>query len=770
MAVSNLGTGGGGFQVSPGINISEIDLTTVIPAVSSTVGAIGGVFRWGPVGKYLLIDSENTLAARYGKPTDFNAETWFTAANFLSYANALYVSRAADTTAVFNAVANSGVVTVANEVVKNDDDYTTKTFNVATHFVAKYPGALGNSLKVSAVFNANQYQSTIDATAISTVNYSINTGASSMTIVCGDGSTADASDLLAANTIHAALSVGDYVLVGNSTIGTQYLKVKTIGAVTQNTSAVSKQVTATINATANSTTLITLSSGNTSGFNAGDTVTAASNTGVVNTNISLSISSVVNSTAFVTNAAAIIASGVTTLTLTDVDGAAQTSFFTVTFTDTYKLGTAFSGSTVNRYWEYFNQVDTAPGQSDFVNAQGNTAAQDEVHIIVADEGGQITGNPGQVLEVFQNLSRATDAKKTGVATTNYWKNVINDFSQYIWGASDTTGAVSNTALNITSATGNAPVSFRMAGGTDGDAENTAAPQIILDAYNLFRDKESTDVSLIMAGKSRGGLNGELIPNYIIDNIATTRKDCIVFVSPEYSDVVNNVVDPSADVTTFRDSLRSTSFAVLDSGYKYQYDKYNDIYRWIPLNGDIAGVCARTDQTNDPWYSPAGYNRGQIKNVVKLAFNPNQAERDVLYKKGVNPVVTFPGQGTILYGDKTLQAKPSAFDRINVRRLFIVLEKAVAAASKFSLFEFNDEFTRAQFKNLVEPYLRDVQGRNGIYDYRVVCDETNNTPEVIDSQRFVGDIYIKPARSINYIQLNFVAVRSGVEFSEVVGQF
>ena len=207
-----------------------------------------------------------------------------------------------------------------------------------------------------------------------------------------------------------------------------------------------------------------------------------------------------------------------------------------------------------------------------------------------------------------------------------------------------------------------------------------------------------------------------------------------------------------------------------SGYKYQYDKYNDLYRWIPLNGDTAGLCVRTDSVRDAWWSPAGFNRGQIKNIVKLAFNPRQADRDVLYKAGVNPVVTFPGQGTILYGDKTLLAKPSAFDRINVRRLFIVLEKAIATATKFTLFEFNDDFTRAQFRNLVEPFLRDVQGRRGIYDFRVVCDETNNTGEVIDRNEFVGDIYIKPAKSINFIQLNFVAVRTGVEFSEVVGQF
>ena len=224
------------------------------------------------------------------------------------------------------------------------------------------------------------------------------------------------------------------------------------------------------------------------------------------------------------------------------------------------------------------------------------------------------------------------------------------------------------------------------------------------------------------------------------------------------------------MVSFRNNLRSTSYAVMDSGYKYMYDRYNDLYRWIPLNGDVAGLCVRTDNTNDPWWSPAGLNRGQIKNLVKLAYNPRKADRDTLYKAGINPVVTFPGQGTILFGDKTLLNKPSAFDRINVRRLFIVLEKAIATASKFTLFEFNDAFTRAQFKSLVVPYLREVQGRRGITDFLVVCDDTNNTPDIIDRNEFVGDIYIKPARSINFIQLNFVAVRTGVAFSEVVGQF
>jgi len=258
-------------------------------------------------------------------------------------------------------------------------------------------------------------------------------------------------------------------------------------------------------------------------------------------------------------------------------------------------------------------------------------------------------------------------------------------------------------------------------------------------------------------------------NYIIDNICEVRKDCVVFGSPQKADSVNNK-DAADDIVEFRNVVRSSSYAMMDSGYKYQYDKYNDIYRWVPLNGDVAGLVVRTDDVRDPWFSPGGFNRGQIKNVVKLGYNPRKAFRDVLYKAGVNPVVTFPGQGTVLFGDKTLLAKPSAFDRINVRRLFIVLEKAIATAAKFTLFEFNDEFTRAQFVNLVEPFLRDVQGRRGIYDFRVVCDESNNTGEVIDRNEFIGDIYIKPARSINFIQLNFVAVRTGVEFSEVVGKF
>jgi phage tail sheath protein FI len=286
---------------------------------------------------------------------------------------------------------------------------------------------------------------------------------------------------------------------------------------------------------------------------------------------------------------------------------------------------------------------------------------------------------------------------------------------------------------------------------------------MISSLDLFNNADSVDVSLLMAGPT----TTDTIPEKLI-TICESRKDAVAFISPDFDDVVDNAGSESTDIVAYAETITKSSYAVMDCGWKYQFDKYNDVYRWVPLNGDIAGLCARTDSNRDPWFSPAGLSRGVIKNVVKLSWNPTKAERDILYKAGVNPVVTFPGEGTILYGDKTLVNRPSAFDRINVRRLFIVLEKSIAKAARSSLFEFNDEFTRAAFVNLVEPYLRDVKGRRGIYDFKVVCDTTNNTPEVIDRNEFIGDIYIKPARSINYIQLNFVAVRTGVSFDEIVG--
>lgn len=692
------------FSVSPGVNVSEIDLTTVVPATSTTEGAIGGAFRWGPIGTPVMVSNEDELALRFGKPTNFNAETFFVAADFLAYGNKLFVSRAANTTdntgvtGVLSAIANTGEATLLNAMVKNDDDFEIKQevgFDSDVQYIARYPGALGNSLKISVCENAVQFNSTVAAGAIFPANASINVAAATINFTPGRR--------------YAEVSIP----AANSTI------VDTVVSGYGNTS---------LNAVANALTIGDL-------LNVNGQFLKVSGFGAVN----------VEST---------------------VDG--FIAKYRINLDDEYTQLSASNATSLDRYWEFYGAVDNAPGQSEFQAAFGNTSASDEVHIVIVDEGGQFNGVPGAILEVYQGLSRATGAKAADGGSI-YYKTVLNESSRYVWAASDRAGAVSNTAVNVVNSSNAKPFTFRFAGGSNGADETTIALGDLARAYDVFAS-EQVDVSIIMAGKAIGGTVGEGIAKYIKDNVIEARKDAILTVSPPRAAVVNNVGSEAQDIVAFRNAIGSSSYLFMDSGYKYRYDKYNDVYRYVPMNGDIAGLMVRTDETRDPWFSPAGFNRGQIKNVIKLAYNPGKADRDILYKNAINPVATFPGQGTILYGDKTLLAKPSAFDRINVRRLFIVLEKAIATASKFSLFEFNDEFTRAQFRSLVEPFLRDIQGRRGIYDFRVVCDTTNNTAEVIDRNEFIGDIYIKPSRSINFIQLNFVAVRTGVEFSEVVGQF
>lgn len=581
------------FQVSPGVNVSEIDLTTVVPAVSTSSGAVAGPFDWGPIEVVRQVSNENQLVDVYGKPSTNSAPTFFTGANFLAYANDLRAIRAANN-ATYNAYGKANTnLTVSGTQISNEDDFLANhTSGVAnTVFAARYAGTLGNSLKVSLWANSN-----------------------------------------------SAL-----------------------------------------------------------------------------------------------------------------------------FSD----------------WTWSGLFDKAPGTSYFIKssfpAAANTA-NDEMHLVVIDEDGAITGVANTVLEKFGFLSAATNAKdETGQSI--YWRDVIYRDSKWIYVTGKPEKAGGNTAVNWDVEANNfAPFTttgfdstsnsaalqdYSLSGGadaalTDGDIER---------AYDKVANAEEVDVQLVMAAG-----HSETVGKYVID-LCTTRKDAVAFVSPALANVQSS--DATTAVVNYRNNALanvSSSYAVMDSGWKYQYDKYSDVYRWIPLNGDIAGLCARTDTERDPWFSPAGLTRGQIKNVIRLAYNPDKAKRDTLYKAGINPVVSFTGEGTMLYGDKTLLGRPSAFDRINVRRLFITLEKSIAKAARSALFEFNDEFTRAQFVNLVEPFLRTVQGRRGIYDYRVVCDETNNTPEVIDRNEFVGDIYVKPAKSINFIQLNFVSVRTGVAFEEIVGKF
>lgn len=636
------------FQVSPGVNVSEVDLTTVVPSVSTTEGGVAGHFRWGPVEQRTLVTSEDQLVSQFNKPNADTFETFFTAANFLSYGNALFVVRT-NSTGLKNATANAG--NSATTLIKNSDDYVNSYNSGISNvgdWIGKYPGALGNSLKVSVCAGATAFKTTLSGT------YTI---------------TSNTTALVSSTSQATTVAVGDILEIGPTTGAKQDVKVGSIAA---------------------NGTHITLATAYTG-------VTVSANTALV------------------------------------------------------------------RRWEYSNNTNRAPGTTEFATNTGST--NDAMHVAVVDEDGLWTGIKGTVLEIFENVSKASDAKDT-TGASNYYKEVINNRSKYIWWAAHNSNNT-NAGSASNGVTYGAPAlvqTVSLVNGADGSAATAGQVNTALD---LFKNTEDVDLSFIMlAGQ------GQTVATHAINTIAEVRKDCLVCLSPPSSTVVNNSTyegKEATDIVAYRDSLPSSSYAVMDSGWKYQYDKYNDVYRYIPINGDTAGLMVRTDTVRDAWFSPAGFNRGNIKNVVKLAYNPRKSERDTLYKSGVNPVVTFPGQGTVLYGDKTLVSQPGAFDRINVRRLFMVLEKAISTAAQSTLFEFNDEFTRAQFRNLVEPFLRDVKGRRGVTDFRVVCDETNNTGAVIDRNEFVGDIYIKPNRSINYIQLNFVAVRTGVEFSEIVGQ-
>lgn len=441
------------------------------------------------------------------------------------------------------------------------------------------------------------------------------------------------------------------------------------------------------------------------------------------------------------------------------DGSATVGEFAAKFPGTLGNSLLVSMADANTFgaWGYADLFDNAPNTSDFVEGLGGS--DDELHLIIIDATGVWTGTPNTVLEKHSYLSKASDAKNAD-GSSSYYKDVINNRSKYIWWMDHPSGMTNwgNAAINTAFTQLIDDVTVTLSKGVSAD---TPTDGNIIAGLSILSNDEQYDLSLLPLGNA-----SDAVIEYAIGSVAEVRKDCIVFVSPPLANVLDNVGTEADDIVTFRGNLPSTSYAVIDSGWKLQYDPYNDKNRWVPLNGDVAGCAVRTDFIADPWYSPAGFNRGQIKNVIKLAFSPRATDRDKLYKKGINPVVSFPGNGTVLYGDKTMLAKPSAFDRINVRRLFIVLEKAIATAAKFQLFEFNDQFTRANFRNLVEPYLREIQGRRGLTDFKVVCDESNNTGEVIDRNEFVADIYLKPNRSINFITLNFVATRTGVSFEEV----
>ena len=637
------------FQVSPGVLVQEKDLTRVIPAVSTSTGAIAIQANKGPLDEIVSVSSEQELVTQFGKPDSVNFEAWLSAANFLAYSNALRVVRVQNSS-VSNAT-ESGSTFVVKNTTDYQDNYADGSASVGL-WAARTAGAWGNNLIIETCPSATVYEET----SKTTVN-------------------------------DAGTAVGD--------------------------------------------TVVTVSSA--TGISAGDIV----NFGDEYEYRVLSIS---------TNDLTVIRKDEP-----QYFGASDSSGLHATITN---------GAAVRRRWRYYDLFAKAPGTSPFAQAQGGSG--DELHIIVVDEDGGITGTKGSVLEKYDAVSKASDAK-TPQGDTNYYPDVIYNKSSYIyWMDHNSSGSNWGTAasgLTFTAVTAVSAVS--LSNGADGSAATTGQKLI---AYNKFADAETVDVGLIIAGPG----DATHVDNCI--TIAENRKDAVAFASPERSDVVNiaNGNTQKDNVLGFFNAIRSSSYVVFDSGYKYQYDRYNDVYRYVPLNGDTAGLAARTDLVADAWYSPAGLNRGIVRGAVKLAFKPTQTQRDDLYRARVNPVATFPGSGTVLFGDKTGLSAPSAFDRINVRRLFITLEKAIATASKFQLFEFNDEFTRANFRNIVEPFLREVQGRKGITDFLVVCDESNNTGDVIDRNEFIAEIFVKPARSINFITLQFIATRTGVSFDEVAG--
>jgi len=739
--------------VSPGVYSSEVNVSTSVPIIGTSTGAIAGVFNWGPLFQPTLVTSQQQLQTFFGVPTNNNAETWFSAYNFLNYSTSLFVVRTSLSNLIANstvntmpnaaitAVANDGGITVNNVLMVTNATYNSTTFsnfmnsnqNLSTANVvwtAKNPGSLGNSLRVGVCFDKYQYHSivslsgtitgggasagnsyigSLNLTPGSNVGYLVFTQTNSSNVAAGN---------LFANTLILSFGRGDWFRVPtyNSTRPYQLLQLVNFN---------------TLNAITNSTA----------------------------TSVKVQFTSPYNGNPVVAN-------------------------------NGYLIPSTYGANTVERYWQYYNVCP--PANSTFVTPyQANSAkptVEDLVSVVVVDINGIITGIPNTILESWNSLSRATDAVNSD-GSTNFYRTVINQNSQWIYNINDVVGFPANTANNLSSPTPTAaPYDQTFYWGNDGDGESNVQLGALMNGWDLFRGTESISINLVIAGKSVQGPSGGLtagitnttyyntgLVNYLINNLAipatangSGRGDVVVFFSPDKSIVVNNTNgnDIPTDLVNWASLITSSDRAFMDCNYKYQYDQFNNIYRWIPLNGDIAGLCAYTDAVSFPWFSPAGFNRGQIANVTKLAWNPQQGDRDYIYPYGINPVVTFPGQGTYLYGDRTFTQQPSAFDRINVRRLFLYMETSIAIAARYTLFELNDVFTQNAFLNMVNPFLSQIQSCRGISAYQVICDSTINTPFIVDSNQFLAAVLVKPERSINFIQITYYAVPDGVAFNTV----
>ena len=737
------------FLVSPGVHVREIDLTNVVPAVATSIGAIAGAFEKGPVGSVTTITSEEQLVQTFGKPknTGNQFETFFSATNFLQYGDNLKVVRAES--AILNAGANSGILI-------RDDDHYEASFQDGSgshgEWAARTAGIHGNGIGVDICGSARAFAQPLGS--LNLVNGAGAIGDLSITV-----DNQDATD--------ATIAIGDII------------SFQTASAVVATVAGAITVATKNLVVDGNSGTIVV-----------GDRVLGA---GISDGDVVVKVATITDQQNLVLDKAIIVANDIPLVFSKDTQVESKGEEYEVTAVSgevlTIRLLDDPAGaglqtvipdnSLITRRWRFSDLFDEAPGTSSWAiaNARGE---KDEIHVAVYDTVGDITGSAvgvvGQrtaaVMERFANMSKNPNGK-TAQGSNNYYSDVIFAQSLFIYWT-DHLAAGSNWGTDIASGTDYTIVSgidvSTLTGGTD---DYSLTNGEIALAYDKFADTESLDINLVIGGSS--SIAADTAANMdthvtMITALCELRRDCVGFVSPYRGATVGiaSSLTATKNVVDAFDLCPSSSYMVFDSGYKYMYDKYSDVYRFVPLNADIAGLCAFTDNIADSFFSPAGFNRGNIRGAIKLSYNPQKAERDQLYKKRVNPVTNFPGQGVVLFGDKTALTKPSAFDRINVRRLFLLLEKAIATAAKFQLFEFNDAFTRAQFRNLVEPFLRDIQGRRGISDFSLKCDDTNNTGEVIDRNEFIADIYIKPARSINFITLNFIAVRTGVAFSEVGG--
>ena len=727
------------FTISPGVVTKEIDLTTVVPEISMTEGAIAGPFRWGPAYDRVTVSNESELASTFGKPDAATYKTFFTAASYLAYSGNLKVVRSPNISDTKNATMDSAnAVYIANdEAYENTYDPDMGGTATADYgaFIAKWTGDLGNSLRVS-MCGATRANTNSDGTLNSNTDTAL-TGTSfvytlSNTTVIGVGTLFDTEvavgDVLFWDTKYCVVTT---VTSNTVLVATGADMANTGLAAQRKRSAFGTPLTdmmGTLGVSANGVTITGVATALSTQYTVGDIVK------MTTTGEERKVSAIGNSTS-------------------------------MTVSEPFSL--AAIANTHSRKWEYASAFDSEPVTS--AHAKRNGGNYDEIHVVVVDEDGEFTGANNTVVETFTG-SVATGAKGED-GQSIYYKDLTNRGSKYVrWMDHHASGDADAKLAGGTTAWGGAAsgtfngkgviVSGSLTGGAAGTAATAGNIQTGLDQY---KNAEEVDVTLLMTADADAAT-----AIHAINNIAEYRRDCVAFISPTQASVVNNAGSEVDDVIAFRNSMPSSSFAVLDSGWKYMYDKYNDVYRYVPLNGDIAGCCAFTDQSRDPFWSPAGIDRGNIRNAIKLPFNPNKTERDDLYKNSINPVTAMPGSGILLFGDKTLLAKPSAFDRINVRRLFILLEKSIAKMANSFLFEFNDSFSRSRFVATVEPFLRDIQGRGGVQDFAVVCDDSNNTGDVVDRNEFRGDIFIKPSRSINFIQLQFVAVRSGVEFEEIIG--